>query len=98
MLPSKEAVAEFEAVTSLYGRASVLMSAAARLQPLNPSVAVATLREALRSAWPAGRSAIMRVVAQWPVALLGGELPASIARWIPEVDAWWTEDDAEGGA
>jgi tetratricopeptide (TPR) repeat protein len=98
LLPEDEAVAELQAVhgaaadvRELYWRASVLAAVAARLHPLDPSLAADTLRDALLTGWLAGRGALMDVLATGPVADLGADLPARIARWIPEIDAWWAE-------
>ena len=33
----------------------------------------------------------MEVLGTGPVTDLDADLPAQIARWIPEIDAWWAE-------
>ena len=98
LLPTDEAIAELLAlrggaadVRDLYWRASVLVAVAARLQPLDPSLAADTLHEAFLTGWLGGRGALMDVFAAGPIADLGSDLPALIARWIPEIDAWWAE-------
>jgi hypothetical protein len=98
LLPRDGAVAELRAVRgaatdirTLYWRASVLAAVAARLHPLEPSLAVDTLRDALLTGWLASREGVMNVLATGPVAELGADLPARIARLIPEIDAWWAE-------
>lgn len=98
LLPADEAVAELRAVRGaatdlheLHSRASILATVAARLHLLEPSLAADTLREALLTGWLAGRGTLMYVLATGPVADLGAGLSAQIARWIPEIDAWWAE-------
>jgi hypothetical protein len=98
LLPKDEAVAELRAVHSaatdireLNSRAEVLATVAARLHPLEPSLAADTLRDALLTGRLAGRGVLMEVLGTGPVTDLDTDLPAQIARWIPEIDAWWAE-------
>jgi tetratricopeptide (TPR) repeat protein len=98
LLPRDEAVAELKAVRGaatdireLDSRAEVLATVAARLHPLEPSLAADTLRHALLPGRLAGRLILMDVLGTGPVADLDADLPAQIARWIPEIDAWWAE-------
>ena len=98
LLPGDEAVAALQAlrgaaanVRYLHSRAEILATVAARLQPLEPSLAADTLRDALLTGWLACLRALMDVLAKGPVADLGADLPTQIARWIPEIDAWWAQ-------
>jgi hypothetical protein len=98
LLPRDEAVAELRAVRGaatdireLSSRAEVLAMVARRLHPLEPSLAADTLRDALLTGRLAGREVLMMVLGTGPVTDLHADLPAQIARWIPEIDAWWAE-------
>lgn len=98
LLPRDEAIAELQAVRTaatdireLGSRAEVLATAAARLHPLEPSLAADTLRAALLPGRLAGRGVLMEVLGTGPVADLDADLPGQIARWLPEIDAWWAE-------
>jgi hypothetical protein len=98
LLPRDEAVAELQAVhgaatdiRELSSRAEVLATVAIQLHPLEPSLAADTLRDALLAGRLAGRGVLVAILGAGPVADLDADLPAQIARWIPEIDAWWAE-------